>query len=205
MLGILCFLASQAFSFTSDELASKIEKKYKSLKDVSMKFTQTTKSEIFSTDKEIHGKMYLKNPDKFRIDSPSQSIVTDGELLWLFSEKNKQVTIHRQKESKNIFKPNEYLYNFRADYNPELEKDEKVGKRFYHKLVLTPRKENLFITRLTLWVDQNTFLVKKLEYQDINDNWVSFLFDNIKINSNLKDSRFVYTPPKGVEVVDLTE
>ncbi len=205
ILGIVSLLTSQAFSLTSEELALKIEKKYKSLKDVSMRFTQTTKSEIFSTEKKIRGKMYLKNPDKFRIDTPSQSIVTDGKLLWLFSERNKQVTIHKQQESRNIFKPNEYLYNFRANYNPELRKKEKLGKRYYHKLVLTPRKENLFITNLTLWIDQKTFLVKKLEYQDLNDNWVSFLFDRTKTNSNIKDSRFVYTPPEGIEVVDLTE
>ncbi len=205
ILGIVSLLTSQAFSLTSEELALKIEKRYKSLKDVSMRFTQTTKSEVFSTEKKIRGKMYLKNPDKFRIDTPSQSIVTDGKLLWLFSERNKQVTIHKQKKSKNIFKPNEYLYNFRANYNPELRKKEKLGKRYYHKLVLTPRKENLFITNLALWIDQKTFLVKKLEYQDMNDNWVSFLFDRTKTNSHISDSRFVYTPPEGIEVVDLTE
>jgi len=205
ILGVLSLLASQAFSLTSEELAIKIEKRYKSLKDISMSFNQETKSEIFSTLKKNRGKMYLKNPDRFRIDTPSQSIVTDGELLWLFSEKNKQVTIHKVKESRNIFKPNDYLYNFRANYKPKMEKDERVGKRYCYKLILTPKKENLFITRLTLWIDKRNLLIRKLEYQDINDNWVSFLFHKTKINSELKDSKFVYTPPKGIEVVDLTE
>ena len=205
MLGVVSLLTSQAFPLTSEKLALMIENKYKSLKDVSMKFTQTAKSEIFSTEKKIRGEMYLKNPDKFRIDTPSQSIVTDGEILWLFSERNKQVTIHKLKESKNIFKPNEYLYNFRANYNPELEKEEKLDKTSCHKLVLSPKKENLFITSLTIWVDQKTLLVKKLEYRDMNDNWVTFLFDKVKINSGIKDSEFVYSPPKGIEVVDLTE
>lgn len=204
-LGFLFLLTSHAFPLTSEELALKIEKEYKSLKDISMKYTQIIKSEVFSTQNKIQGRMYIKNPDKFRIDAPSQSIVTDGKLLWLFSEKNKQVTIHKLKESKNIFRPNEYLYNFRADYCPQLGKEEKIGRESYHKLVLTPKKENLFITRLTLWIDQKTFLVKKLEYQDMNDNWVTFLFDKVKINSGLKDSRFVYTAPRDIEVVDLTE
>jgi len=204
-LGFLFLLTSHAFPLTSEEVALKIEKEYKSLKDISMKYTQIIKSEVFSTQNKIQGKMYIKNPDKFRIDAPSQSIVTDGKLLWLFSEKNKQVTIHKLKESKTVFKPNEYLYNFRADYSPQLDKEEKIGRKSYHKLVLTPKKENLFITKLTLWIDQKTFLVKKLEYQDINDNWVTFLFDKVKINSGIKDSEFVYSPPKGIEVVDLTE
>jgi len=204
-LGFLLLSTACVSAVTSEDLALKIEKKYKSLKDISMRFTQTTKSEVFSTENKVRGKMYIKNPDKFRIDAPSQSIVTDGKLLWLFSEKNKQVTIRKLKESRNIFKPNEYLYNFRADYTAEPDSMERLGKRLYHKLVLTPKKENLFITRLTLLIDQETFLVKKLEYQDINDNWVSFLFDRIKTDSGLEDSRFVYVPAKGIEVVDLTE
>lgn len=205
ILGILYLSASQAFSLTSEELAIKIEKKYKSLKDISMSFTQETKSEVFSTLKKNRGKMYLKNPDKFRIDTRSQSIVTDGELLWLFSEKNEQVTIHKLKDSKNIFKPHDYIYNFRANYKPELEKGEKINRGFCYKLVLTPKKEGLFITRLILWIDNENFLVRKLEYQDANDNWVSFLFDKIKTDTKLKNSKFVYKPPKGIEVVDLTE
>ncbi len=204
-LGFLLLLTACVPAVTSEDLALKIEKKYKSLIDISMRFTQTTKSEVFSTENKVRGQMYIKNPDKFRIDIPSQSIVTDGKLLWLFSEKNKQVTIHKLKESKTIFKPNEYLYNFRADYCPQLDKEEKIGRESYHKLVLTPKKENLFITKLTLWIDKKTFLVKKLEYHDMNDNWVSFLFDKVKINSGIKDSEFVYSPPKGIEVVDLTE
>ena len=205
ILPVLLVLVTQAFSLTSDELSSTIEKRYKSFKDISMDFTQTTKSEIFSTEKNTRGKMYLKNPDKFRIDTPSQNIVTDGKLLWFFSEKNNQVTIHKLNESKNIFKPHDYLYNFRADYKPQLGEDERVDKRPCFKLVLTPIKEDLFITKMTLWIDKKDFLVRKLEYRDMNDNWVSLVFTRIKINSDLVDSQFVFTPPRGTEVVDLTE
>jgi outer membrane lipoprotein carrier protein len=205
ILAILPLLVSQAFPLTSDELSSKIEKRYKSFKDISMSFTQITKSEIFSTEKKIRGKMYLKNPDKFRIDNPSQSIVTDGKLLWLFSEKNKQVTIHKLKKSKKIFKPHDYIYNFRENYKPQLGDDEKVDKRTCYKLILTPKEEDLFVTHMTLWIDKKNLLVRKLEYQDMNDNWVSLVFDRIKINSDLEDSQFVFIAPEGIEVVDLTE
>lgn len=205
ILPVLLLLIPQAFSITSDELSSTIEKRYKSFKDISMDFTQIIKSEIFSTEKNTRGKMYLKNPDKFRIDTPSENIVTDGRLLWFFSEKNNQVTIHKLNESKNIFKPQDYIYNFRANYNPQLGENEKVDKRPCYKLILTPKKEDLFITRMTLWIDKKNLLVRKLEYQDINDNNVSLIFNKIKINSDIEDSQFVFTPPKGAEVVDLTQ
>ena len=170
-----------------------------------MSFTQTTKSEIFSTERKIRGKMYLKNPDKFRIDNPSQSIVTDGKLLWLFSEKNKQVTIHNLKKSKKIFKPHDYIYNFRENYKPQMGEDEMIDKRTCFKLILTPKEKDLFVTHMTLWIDKKNLLVRKLEYQDMNDNWVSLVFDRIKINSDLEDSQFVFIPPENIEVVDLTE
>ncbi len=213
-LGFVLVLFFHSFSstITSEEIAQKIEKKYNSLEDVSMEFVQMIYSSVFSDTQEVVGKMYLKNPDKFRIETKKEVITTDGETLWVFSENNKQVTKSKIDKSKKIFKPNQYLYNFRENYKPELTGEEKIKKAWCYRLSLSPKKveekekdeDNLFIKRLILWVDKKSFLVKKLEYQDINDNQVSFIFSRIKTDSKIKDSEFIFKPPMGIEVVDLT-
>jgi outer membrane lipoprotein-sorting protein len=48
-------------------------------------------------------------------------------------------------------------------------------------------------------------LAKKLEYWDSNDNEITLVFDHIKISKGIKDSKFVFKTPKGVEELDLTE
>lgn len=190
---------------TSEKLALKVEEKYRSIKDLSMNFTKTLKSEIFETAKETKGKMYLKNPDKFRIETKGESIVTDGKFLWTYSEQNEQVIKSRLDRSKNIFKPNQYLSNFRKEYKAKLTGEEKIDKTKCYKLVLTPKKEDSFITKMIIWIDKKSLLTKKLEYKDSNDNQITLAFDKIKINKGIKDSKFVFKAPEGVEELDLTE
>lgn len=218
LLGFIFFFPPISYAITSEEIAEEIEKKYNLLKDVSMEFVQRVESSVFSDTQEVKGMMYLKNPDMFKIWTKREAVISDGKYLWLYSEANNQVTKREIDKSKNIFNPNQYLYNFTKNYKPQLENKEKVGKNWCYKLVLSPKEsegvdslskqeaeaKDLFITKLILWVDKKTFLVKKLEYQDINDNLVSFVFSKIKTNSGIKDSEFVFRAPKGVEVVDLT-
>jgi len=188
-----------------EELALQVEKKYKSLSDLSLDFTKVTKSEIFENQKRIKGKMYLKNPDKFRTETEDEIIVTDGKFLWNYSEENQQVIKNRLDRSKNIFKLNQYLSNFRSEYKTELIGEEKVDKAKCYKLKLIPKKDDLFITKMTIWVDKKSLLAKKLEYQDSNDNEITLIFDHIKINQGIADSKFVFKTPPGVEELDLSE
>ena len=189
----------------SGKLASKVENKYRSIKDLSTNFTRTLKSEIFEAEKKTKGKMYLKNPDKFRIETKDEVIVTDGKFLWSYSEQNEQVIKSKLDRSKNVFKPNQYLSNFREEYKARLAGEEKIDKAKCYKLTLTPKKKDLFITRMTIWVDKRNLLAKKIEYTDINDNQITLLFDHIKTDGGIKDSKFVFQAPEGVEELDLTE
>ena len=190
---------------TSEKLALKVEEKYRSIKDLSMNFTKTLKSEIFETQKKTKGKMYLKNPDKFRIETKDEVIVTDGKFLWTYSEQNEQVIKSRLDRSKNIFKPNQYLSNFRKEYKAKLTGEEKMNKTKCYRLVLTPKKEDTFITKMIIWIDKKSLLTKKLEYQDSNDNQITLVFEKIKTNKGIKDSKFVFKAPEGVEELDLSE
>ncbi len=189
----------------SEKLASQVEKKYRSIKDLSTNFTRTLKSDIFEAEKKTKGKMYLKNPNKFRIETEDEVIVTDGRFIWTYSEQNEQVIKSKLDRSKNVFKPNQYLSNFREEYNPKLTGEEKLDKTTCYQLTLTPKKKDLFITRMTIWVDKRSLLAKKIEYTDMNDNQITLLFDHIKTDGGIKDSKFVFQAPKGVEELDLTE
>ncbi len=202
---IIFLFCSVAFAITSEKLALKVEEKYRSIKGLSMNFTKTLKSEIFETQKKSKGKMYLKNPDKFRIETKDEVIVTDGKFLWNYSEQNEQVIKSRLDRSKNIFKPNQYLSNFRKEYKVKLTGEEKIDKTKCYKLVLAPKKKDSFITKTIIWINKKSLLAKKLEYWDSNDNQITLVFDKIKINKGIKNSKFVFKTPEGVEELDLTE
>jgi outer membrane lipoprotein carrier protein len=202
---LVLLFSSFSWGMTAGEIVDSLDGKYNSFKDLQMNFVQTVRSEVFTDDRKIRGKMYLENPDKFRVETSFEAVVSDGETLWVYSQQNKQVRKEKISRGDNVFRPTEYLYNFKDKYDSRLDKKEKVKNSLCYQLVLNAKSKDLFITKLILWVEENSFLVKKLEYQDTNDNWVSLVFDKIKMNSGLKKSTFHFKPPPGVEVVDLTK
>lgn len=199
------FFVSLSSGITSEELALKIEGRYDSLKTLSVSFQELIKSQDFTTLRKFKGKMYLKNPNKFRIELPSQVVVSDGEFIWVYSKENKQVTKNRVDKSKDLFRPNDYLFNFRKNYNYELTGEQKIGDKICYKMVYTSKTEEEFFKKITVFFERETLLAQRIEYLDQNDNYTTLSFKEVKPDVVISDSRFIYNPPPGVELVDLTE
>jgi chaperone LolA len=199
------FFVSLSSGITSEELALKIEGRYDSLKTLSVSFQELIKSQDFTTLRKFKGKMYLKNPNKFRIELPSQVVVSDGEFIWVYSKENKQVTKNRVDKSKDLFRPNDYLFNFRKNYNYELTGEQKIGDNICYKMVYTSKTEDEFFKKITVFFVKETLLAQRIEYLDQNDNYTTLSFTVIKPDVVISDSRFVFNPLPGVELVDLTE
>ncbi len=199
------FFVSLSSGITSEELALKIEGRYDSLKTLSVSFQELIKSQDFTTLRKFKGKMYLKNPNKFRIELPSQVLVSDGEFIWVYSKENKQVTKNRVDKSKDLFRPNDYLFNFRKNYNYELKGEENISKKSCYKMVYTSKTEEEFFKKITVFFERESLLAQKIEYLDQNDNYTTLSFSVVKPDEVISDSKFVFNPLPGVELVDLTE
>lgn len=196
---------SLAQTVTSDQLASQVEEKYRSLKTLSMDFVKITRSEIFETESKIKGKMIFKNPEKFKIETKEETVVCDGEFVWTYSVENQQAIKNLVERSESLFKPNQYLSDFRSGYVPQLEGEENLDRTSCFRLLLSSKEEDAFIRRMTIWVDKKNHLARRLQYEDSNDNQVTLIFRHIKTNPKLKDSEFVFQTPPGVEELDLSE
>jgi chaperone LolA len=199
------FFVSLSSGITSEELALKIEGRYDSLKTLSVSFQELIKSQDFTTLRKFKGKMYLKNPNKFRIELPSQVVVSDGEYIWVYSKENRQVTKNRVDKSKDLFRPNDYLFNFRKNYNYELKGEENISKKSCYKMVYTSKTEEEFFKKITVFFERESLLAQKIEYLDQNDNYTTLSFSVVKPDVVISDSKFVFDPLPGVELVDLTE
>jgi len=190
---------------SSDELAAQVEEEYRSLSSLSMDFVKITRSEIFETESKIKGKMLLKNPEKFKIETEDEIIVCDGEFVWSYSVENQQVIKNLVDRSERVFKPNRYLADFRSGYVPRLTGKEKIDNTRCFVLSLSAKDKEAFIKKMTIWVDKKELLARKLEYTDSNDNQVTLIFQRIKTNRKIRDSEFIFQTPPGVEELDLSE
>ncbi len=202
---MLAALAPKAGCVTAEELALQVENKYRSFESLSMDFVKVVRSEIFETENATEGKMLFENPDKFKIETEDEAIISDGKFVWSYSAENKQVIKNRADRSQDFFKPYQYLSDFRSRYVPQLSGEERIDRTECFQLLLSAKTKDAFIRKMMVWVDKKSLLAKRLEYEDSNDNHVTLTFRHIKINRKIKDSEFTYQTPPGVEEVDLSQ
>ena len=186
-----------------DELIQQIDSTYLHLQDLQMNFKKEMKSEVFKEVKPVNGVIYLKQPDKFRMESSEEIIVSDGQVVWTYTKELQQVT--KQKvQSGQKFNFLSFLEDMQTKYEAELLGAEKVEGAECKKMLLTPRERGADFEKLTLWVDGKSYLIRKMELQDLTGNKTRFWFTEIKINPGLPKSRFEFKPPGKIELIDLT-
>ncbi len=183
-------------------ILERMEAKADSLSDFSTRFVQRISYSLSGEKKNFQGRLYLKRPGKFRIETKGYTFISDSHTLWVFSARNQQVTIYQADSAPPCLNPYSVLLDFRRDY----ELDTLIVRSGSHKkmiyLQLHPRNEG-YIKLLEIWCDGEDLLPRRLRYVDNVDNLVDFNFAEIAFDVGIRDSLFIYCPPKGIEVVDM--
>jgi outer membrane lipoprotein-sorting protein len=79
----------------------------------------------------------------------------------------------------------------------------KKGEATWFALKLVPKDDQSFIKSMKVWVEEESWVVRKVEMLDVNDTEKVYDVQEIKINTGLRDVTFTFTAPAGTEVVDL--
>jgi outer membrane lipoprotein carrier protein len=193
----------QQHEYSVKEITDKLQKKYDSLQDATAHFTQHVKFGFSKIEQDFSGTFRMKRPNKYRVETEYQTLVTDGKTVWSYSPVNKQVLIDRYKETPESFTPEQFLLNLPANYYASLIPQEKKAESSWIALKLVPKDDQSFIKSMKVWVEEESWVVRKVEMLDVNDTEKTYNVQEIKINTGLKDGTFAFTAPAGTEVVDL--
>ncbi|MBM2840369.1 MAG: Outer rane lipoprotein-sorting protein [Bacteroidetes bacterium] len=188
---------------TAQDVLERMRKKYDTISDAQLKFSQNTKFTLSKIEQHVNGTLFLKKTNKYRVETDDQTIVTNGETVWSYSAANKQVLIDHFKLDENSMSPEKVLTSAPTEYTSTLLGSEKIGKTDVVVLKLTPKNDQSLVKTMKLWVDNATWLIKKAEIVDVNGKQTEYLVTEVKVNTGLPDSRFTYQAPEGAEVVDL--
>ena len=197
--------ASPIHAITGQEVVEKVHTKFEKLSTLSARFEKTFEWKLA---KEVHkskGKLYIKKPDRFRIETESWVMCSDGVSVWTYSEANEQVLISDASESKEALTPQAFLFQYTEGYQAEYEREEKVGKRTCYVVKLTPKEQATFVTEMTVWVNKKNGLTQKVTYTDINGNVTIYQLSLVQIDKQLDDALFRFDAPEGIEVIDMRE
>lgn len=193
----------QEGGLTTKDITQKMQSHFEMIDDATASFTKHVKLGFSEIEQTYTGKILIKKPTKLRLESENETVVTDGATVWLYSLVNNQVIIDKYKENQNTISPENFLLNLPQNYYATLLSVTQEKNISLATLKLVPKDDRSFIKSVKIMIEQATWNVRTIIIQDVNDTETTYTIKDLKLNTNLSDKAFVYTPPPGVEVVDL--
>jgi chaperone LolA len=194
---------AQEKEWTVKQVTDQIQQRYQMIDDAAAQFEQHVKFGFSSVEQNFSGTLMMKKPNRYRIESEHQIIVTDGITVWVYSTANNQVLIDKYKENNNSLSPEQFMLNLPANYYSSLLGTEKTVSGNMLILKLIPKDDRSFVKSVKLQVEERTWMVRKITIIDVNETETTYIVKDLKLNSNIKDKTFTFESPVGAEVVDL--
>lgn len=202
---MMSILSGQLFAQPdAGDIIKNVQKKYKKVNVLMADFRQINRYKIAEIESEVFGSIWITQDNKFRLATEDQFIVSDSENLWRYNKLENQVLIdYAQKSQQDIFL-NNFLFQISDYYQSQLLNVNEEGKSTIYEMKLIPNdRENSFFEYIKVWLEKNSWLLKKVLYVDVNGNEVEYEIEKIELNPSVRQEVFTFEVPEGTEVVDL--
>lgn len=193
VIALSCMMLSPAFANPTANLGKLLA----NTKSMTANFSQTTKG---NNSQSFGGNMAVERPNKFRWHTKSpaeQLIVASGRTLWVYDKDLAQAT--RQSVGNQVDDTPALLLSgdpTQIGKNFVVEQPQS-GKNYY---VLKPKSKSANFKNLSI-----SFNGGKPVMMVLNDNLgqtTTIRFSNVALNTKIAANQFVFTPPKGVDVIE---
>ena len=205
MSAVYCLLSivSTSHASTVDEVVGRIQKIYGEIKEVQGKFSQTSYIKDLDKIERYEGEFFMKKPSSMRwnFSKPrDEEVIIKENDIWIYKKSEKQALKSAFNKDAYNHVPIALLNNFgdlKNNFDIKLIKDDT--------LELTPKRRMGFINKLLIEVNSTDFPVKTFSVFDVYGNKINITIKDVKINSGLEDSIFIFKLQPGIEVFDLNQ
>ncbi len=186
----------------ADAVFARLLAKYKSIEGLSAEFTQTMSSEFWDQEESFTGRLILQG-EKYRVETGTEVLVVNGKETYVYRPNEKQVLISDVVEDDASFSPSSFLLNYDQRFDVRDVAVVTYNGAKHYRLNLEPKSPDSFFREATIWMRDRDDIITKLMVLDVNETRMAFTLDNIELNPVLDADTFLFTPPDGVEVIDL--
>jgi outer membrane lipoprotein carrier protein len=190
----------------ADALARSVQAHYQQVKDFTASFEQAYVGGALKRRSVERGTVAIRKPGRMRWDyeSPEKKLfVSDGTRMYFYVPADKQVRVSAMPEAGRVPTPILFLAG-RGDLLRDFKVEEvppPAGATGARALRLRPVRPEPEYDTLTLVVDGTSYAMRQMIVVDAQGGTSTFSFTNLRENVGVPDSRFVFTMPKGVDVV----
>lgn len=185
------------------EVIEKAEEVFYSKKTFFTVFEETYIWELTGEKQTLKGEMLLEGEVRFRISTEDQIIVSDGKTLKTYNRIEKQMLIDNLETGKDDLLPGKMLFSYKHDYNFRLTGTENILEKSCYKILFIPKKGDQFYKEVTVWIDNDEWLPRKIEQLAVDGNRSIYLLKEIKLGVSTTEADFNIIPPEGTEVIDM--
>ena len=196
-------LAVPVHAETVKNVLSRLQQRYDGTNTMQADFRQTVESKALAGTLESKGKVAFSKPNRMRWDydpPDAQTIVGDGETLWIYQPDLKQVIKAPLSQAFQSSTPVSFLAGLgrvERDFDATLEREEP--EQWLLKLV--PKQKEGGVGLLELGVRKSDASVAEARVTDAAGTTTRIFFTDERRNVTLEPDLFHFSPPPGVDVV----
>jgi len=197
----LLLLSSFSLVAASETAVQQLSAQLQAMNSLTAEFKQTINDNTGAVLQEAEGSLTVKRPRRFhwRTEQPYEHlVVTDGKDLWLYDIDLEQIT--QQAFTPDLDKAPALLLSGEVD---EISKQYQVQVSSSADntltFTLTPNRPDNLFKQLTI-----SFNNKQLQGMILKDSFeqlTTIMFSSVRLNVDVADSLFLFTPPDGVDVI----
>jgi outer membrane lipoprotein carrier protein len=199
-------LTAQAATDTPEALAEAIQRRYEQIRDFRADFTHSYEGGVLRRKTVERGQMVIRKPGRMRwtYTSPEQKVfVSDGVKLYSYVPADKQVYVATIPTGDDASTPALFLAgkgNIVRDFTAAAASPPGAPEGSV-ALKLTPIRHEREYETLVLVVDRATLTWRMLITADRQGGTSTFSFANLRENTGVADKEFVFSIPRGVDVI----
>lgn len=177
---------------------------HREAKDLALKFKAKVYNAALDKEDEYQGRLLLKGADKFRLEIPGGTYVSDGQSFWEYHAQNKQAVRKQASDMEGRPLPGDVLLRF-LDSDPLSLARAMDGGKEYLEMRLDPSRAMKNLDSLAVQLDKGDYSLHRVTSRDVSGNEARYTVVSIKRNAGLKDKEFSFAAPKGTEIVDMRD
>jgi outer membrane lipoprotein carrier protein len=192
---------------SATDVAQKVQSHYDGVRDFSADFTHAYEGGVLRRKTTERGTVLVRKPGRMRwaYTTPEEKLfISDGVKMYAWVPADRQVTVSSMPKGDEASTPILFLVgrgNLVRDFDVAEAPPVTGAPAGSYGLLLTPKKKTAEYDALTLVVDRASLALRMLIARDGQGGTSTFTFTNLKENANIPDSKFVFTIPRGAEVV----
>jgi outer membrane lipoprotein-sorting protein len=191
-----------------NELTAKIQDVYEKTRDIQAHFVQEATIKSMQKTEREEGTVWIKNPKRMYWDynrPKEKKLIINPMKAWLYVAEDRIVYLQSSDEifrSRLAVKFLSGIGKLSEDFAINFSKNGRSDEKGNYLLTLTAKEQGAEISHIHLTIDKKTFQILQFSFPDSYGNTTRLSFSDIKTNTGVADSFFVFRPPAGVDIVN---